>query len=986
MSSQVWNSFQDKFGYIWVATNEGIARFDGYIFHPYFNDLANEIHLKKASNFFEDSDGELWVISGDGYLNKYDRQKDRFFHKKTPFENGWSEQSPHQIFEDSLKNFWIGAYGGFQYYDRKNDKINAYPISAIRDTAWPHEEKLRIGAFVPDVRGNIWAGERKFGFIKFNSKTKKYHLYRFDSKFNKQCFVDWITDIVQIDKNTLIISEFGVGLVFWDTEKEKILKIIKIEELANSPSAIDVRDMFLENNKHLWLATDNNGIMLYDIKANKILATYQKNQTQGLSLGSNRIRHINKDRSGNFWIASNTLEIANPKFYQFKEWFFDPLNPQSLLQDNIYSLFPTKDKKILASTRLGLSIFDLKSETFDNHYPPNKSEERSFGALEAKDNSLWVGHYDRISKFDPKQKKEISRVACSTLLDNFNNDLKISLRVFEDSRGVIWTINQWGRLNYIDPKTNKAGSVFDLAQDPISQKFVNVFYVLDDPEHQQILVGTDLGLATVSYENNKVERKSLKINKLDLSNLLISYLYRDKSNKIWAIIEGRTYQIDAKTFKVTPFDLASTYQVESFKWIVEEPRGVFWLSCYKGIIKYDNATKKSTIFFSSNIGDYTTDSPSPVAQTGGKIFFAGNKGLTMIEPFKTVESETKPILNIESVTYSKSPDSPITLEKVLLNEPQIELDYFQNKLVFKFVGLHFEDPANMKYAYKLEGYDKDWVQANDKREAVYTNLARKSYVFKVKAIVNNNQSSENAASLKVIINPPFWQTWWAFLVYLAAIATSIYFYIKFRVKRRLQKIRETEAIRVSISSNLHDDVGSILSGLSMQSQMLAITSLPDQKKSLLEISEMCQDAMERMRDTVWAIDSRKDKYENLIDKMREYAEKNFHLRKINHQFTADVDDSKKFINPEKRQNVYLIFKEAITNICKHSNCKQVNVYFKQEKDNFVLKIEDNGTNTLPLISEGSGLNNMKMRAKNIGADLIIDSSKGFKVTLGYPTL
>jgi ligand-binding sensor domain-containing protein len=132
-SSQIWNTYQDKYGYIWAATNDGVARFDGYNFHPYFNDLKRNIFLRKASGFFEDSDGEFWIISGEGYLNKFDRNNDKFIHIKTPLENGWSEQSPHQIYEDSLKNFWIGAYGGFQYYDRKKDTVLLYPIKKIRN-------------------------------------------------------------------------------------------------------------------------------------------------------------------------------------------------------------------------------------------------------------------------------------------------------------------------------------------------------------------------------------------------------------------------------------------------------------------------------------------------------------------------------------------------------------------------------------------------------------------------------------------------------------------------------------------------------------------------------------------------------------------------------------------------------------------------------------------------------------------------------------
>jgi signal transduction histidine kinase len=202
-----------------------------------------------------------------------------------------------------------------------------------------------------------------------------------------------------------------------------------------------------------------------------------------------------------------------------------------------------------------------------------------------------------------------------------------------------------------------------------------------------------------------------------------------------------------------------------------------------------------------------------------------------------------------------------------------------------------------------------------------------------------------------------------------------------RVKSKLEKFKELEALRINISSNLYDDVGTILSGLAMQSQMLAITSHKDQKASLPEISDMSHDAMERMRDTVWAIDSRKDKYENLIDRMRAFAEKNLNLKNNKHTFSIDAEDPKTFISPEIRQNIYLIFKEAITNICKHSDAKNVNIQVKQNKNHLYVMVHDNGTEKESTNSNGTGIYNMNMRAKKIRAELVIAYDYGSIIEL-----
>jgi two-component sensor histidine kinase len=973
-SSQVWNTYQDKFGYLWIATNDGISRFDGYQFHNYFNNDKTNTHLNGASYFFEDSEGVLWVLNGAGFLNKFDRNADKFIHKKTPLENGWSEQSTHKIVEDSLQNLWFGAYGGMQYYDREKDTVLVYPIQRIRDSTWLHEEKLRFGAFHADKNGKFWLGTRKFGLVKFDSKTKNFDLFRFDKRFNQTCFVDWITDVEPLNERTILISEMGVGLIFFDIIEEKIEKIVKFEELFKLDFQVDIRDIFVENEQIVWLATDNYGIVSYDLKANKVIGNYQKNLSQPLSLASNRVKHINKDKDGNFWIASNTLEIGNPNFYQFKEWKNEAANPNSLLENSIYALATTPDQKVLVSTKAGLSVLNTETNTIDNSYPFNKDKSRAFGNICSENGTYWTGHYDKIRNFDPKTKRIIQEYGSDLELDSIKNCLKISLKTMQDSRGFVWTINQWGRLNYINPTTRKAGTIFDLAQDKQTQKFISAKCFIDDPSHQRIIVGTDFGLFTVNYLDFKIDNKLLITNDLNLKNAIVSYLYFDKSGNLWGIIDGKLYQIDKEYFRLNRFVLDTKYKVENFKWIVEEPRGYYWLSCYKGIIQYEAKTQKTKIFFSQNIGDNTQDSPSPVVQLADKILFGAFEGLTMIEPSKIKKTTTIPTINIESVRFNSSKNIQKDTILQLYDVPEIDLEYFQDRLSIKFVGLNFENPTEQNYEFMLEGYDKDWIQTDGLREAIYTNLANQTYIFKVRT-----QGFENTKSLKIRIHPPFWQTWWAVIFYLILISGLIYTFIRFRVNSKLQKIQELEAIRIRISSNLHDDVGTILSGLAMQSEMLALTTNKDQKEPLLEIRDMSHDAMERMRDTVWAIDSRKDKYENLIDRMRAFTEKNLNLKNIKHNFNIEVEDTKAFISPEVRQNLYLILKEAITNICKHSDATQVTIIFRNQKSHLYLAIYDNGITKQTENSDGLGLNNMQMRAKKIGAKLRIDKTDGFKV-------
>lgn len=183
---------------------------------------------------------------------------------------------------------------------------------------------------------------------------------------------------------------------------------------------------------------------------------------------------------------------------------------------------------------------------------------------------------------------------------------------------------------------------------------------------------------------------------------------------------------------------------------------------------------------------------------------------------------------------------------------------------------------------------------------------------------------------------------------------------------------------------MHDEVGSILSGLAMKSELMSYTVPEAEQAELTEISDMSKDAMERMRDTVWAIDSRKDNYENPIDRMREFPAKNLSMKNIGCKFVTENLNPDAFISPEKRQNTYLIFKEAITNILKHSDADNVEVKLATANNRFLLTLRDNGTEQPNYASSGQGTSNMQMRAKNMGGNLQMNYSEGFMIRLEFP--
>ena len=285
------------------------------------------------------------------------------------------------------------------------------------------------------------------------------------------------------------------------------------------------------------------------------------------------------------------------------------------------------------------------------------------------------------------------------------------------------------------------------------------------------------------------------------------------------------------------------------------------------------------------------------------------------------------------------------------------------------------------YSYRIRGIHDQWTEyAADPKIVVYA-LPPGQYILEVKASANANDSVTSTLELPIRMTAYWYQNTWVWILLTLGVSAFVTFWIRYWYQQRWKRQKALEALRIKISSDLHDDVGSILSGLAMQSQVMSYEMEESKRKPMLELSDMSREAMERMRDTVWAIDARKDKYENLIDRMRDFAEKSLERKNITHDFMISGLDGKKFISPEVRQNIYLIFKEAITNIIRHSDAHHVNIAFAQYGDKLLLTIHDNGTGTGPHGEAGQGISNMKMRAGKIGGNLTITIDRGYKIKL-----
>ena len=304
-------------------------------------------------------------------------------------------------------------------------------------------------------------------------------------------------------------------------------------------------------------------------------------------------------------------------------------------------------------------------------------------------------------------------------------------------------------------------------------------------------------------------------------------------------------------------------------------------------------------------------------------------------------------------------------------------------------SLSFSSPFkdDVYYSYRVVGLQDEWSSLSPEGRMDIYSLPAGQFSVELKAQNSPSNEAIQVTSLSLIKSEFWYLTWWARGLLFAFLGLAIFFFFRNRYQRKLSYDRKVQHLRTKISSDLHDDVGSLLGGLAIQSELMAKVIPENYKPKLSEMSDMSREAMELMRDTVWALDARKDRFKNLIDRMRVFAEKSFGRMDIEFTFDSDELMEEQTILPDMRQHIYLLFKEAVTNIVKHSDAKHVDLSFKKKGDHIQLRIHDDGSSLedsdmgQKVGSDGQGISNMKMRAEKIGGKLIINRHDGYEVIL-----
>lgn len=961
VETQIHTMCRDKAGNMWFGTFNGISKYNGKTFENYTTRQG------LIDNFIEwiieDRAGNMWFGGRDG-LSKFDG---RTFTNYTVKE-GLSDNHIMGILEDRQGNIWFST---------QSNGVSKLDKSGKTFTHFTKKQGLAVKIFTmaEDRQGNIWFGTQAEGLIKYDGKSFFHYT-------KKEGLSDNSIMHLMVDRAGHLWMATWSGVTRFDGKQ-----FYHTTGLINSWMNYVLEDWA----GTIWFGALPGGVFSLD-KTGRTLTHITSKE----GLIDDEISSIVEDPAGNLWFGSYKGVV------KYSRRFSTLTQQDGLVSNTVRSMIEDRNHNIWVGSEAGggLTYFDFNKKTITNYTPKEGlSHDSALTLLEDKAGNIWVGSlYNHMVRLNADRKT----------FTHFPESGSFVVCIFEDRAGNVWySSREKGGVFKINQKT-QTQTHFTVQQGLCNDQVIQIF----QDKAGNMWFCTFGGVSRLDKDGrtftNYTEKEGMHFG-------IFESIVEDQRGDFWfGTLGGGITRLDVRHQTLRHFTESEGLSHNTVFGLREDKAGNLWISSRTGLDKLSKkelekiaATPYAPVlpFFkhytpeNGNMG-FAEGRYYLLEAKNGDLWIPKMDRLTIYHPHQDAPNPEVPTVQLTNIklyneTIGWKKDSSFVLKNGFtvrdftfkdlsqwqMVPEELSLAYNNNFLTFEFAGTNTNAPQAVSYQYRLKGLEKDWSAVTGRSEATYGNLSPGSYTFNVK-VMNEEGVWSKELAYSFTIRPPWWKTWWCYLLYSLVIGGVVYAFIQYRVAQRIARIKALEAIRTKISGDLHDDVGTILSGLAMQSQMMALTAKEEQKESLNELSSMSQDAMERMRDTVWAIDSRKDKYENLIDRMRDFAERNLNRRQISHDFTVELEDGKKFIDPQKRQNIYLIFKEAITNIVKHSDAAHVKIVFSEHKNQLHLLIYDNGSQPQNITaSDGLGLSNMQMRASQLGGRLTAGYEKGFKVEL-----
>ena len=809
--SSVLCIYQDHKNFLWFGTYEGLNRYDGYSFKVYKADPENPYSISNNAIecIHEDHLGMLWIGTGEG-LSWFDRSQERFIsYKNDPNDpNSLSNNYVRYIYEDRSGVLWIGTHGGgLNQFDREKEEFIRYTHDSDNPKSLSHNNVLSI---LEDSEGKLWVGTDG-GLNYFDRQKGEFVHHRNDPKNPNSISHDGIWRIYEDRAGNLWIGTWGGGLDLYDRRENRFIRYLNDSKDPHSISHNIVRSICEDKDGNLWIGTDGGGLNIFKSdfkkKGSGKFIHYQNNRTNPTGLSSNSILSIFQDQSGIIWLGTDFggINKYNPGKRKFAHYRNDPDNLNSLNNNSIFSVYEDSRGIIWIGTNGGgVNRFDRKKNQFIHyvHDPvdPNSLSNNVIRSIcEDPFGKLWIGTDDGLNRFDPVLNKFIRYLPDED--DPNSISYNTVWRLIRDKSGIIWVSTMQG-LNHFEYEKEEFIRYMHDENEPgsISGNFTWTIY----EDYSGILwIGTNAnglnrfdpeGKNFVHYKYNPQDPSTISDNK-------ILSIHGNQKGDLWFGTTNGLNKWDRDTKTFIRYSEKNGLPNNSIQGMLEDDHGNLWISTNNGLSKFNTRTKQFKNFFKSDglqSNEFGVNACCKLKS--GEMIFGGINGFNIFHPDSIKDNLDIPLVVLTGFKIFNKPvmvgeqiNGRTILEESISECEELTLSYKDNVFSFEFSALHYASPEDNLYAYIMEGFDKEWNYTNaDRRFVTYTNLPGGNYTFRVKASNDDEVWNEEGTSIKIIVTPPFWQTWWFRVLMIMFVITLIYTIYKIRVRNMEAHRRELE--------------------------------------------------------------------------------------------------------------------------------------------------------------------------------------------------
>jgi ligand-binding sensor domain-containing protein/signal transduction histidine kinase len=940
--SSVTSILQTRDSYLWLGTFGGLVRFDGVRFISFNPNNTTNLPSGRILALFEDRSRALWAGTEEGDLVRFADGEVKTFRlpnrgtaskyirdfAETADGSLWVHTAENQLIRCLNGQFTVCSsdwtLAGNEVHSIETDASGQLWVGTEKElavweggtfkTAWARtsEPNFQVDLLAMSKRGGLWvAGNGRLRKFENNAWVADYGAFPWSKGV--------LTSMLEDRRGRLWAGTYGSGLFRFDTNRE----MIQVAREEGLPGNL-VRSLREDGEGNLWVGTEGDG-----------LARLKPSIFR--SFGNSQVLTVSEGKEGELWIGTNGEGIDRLKDGRLRHY-----GPEDgLINECVWSVLQDRNKTLWAGT-WGGGLFKLEGDKFVQFVSPTDCGQVVCGLYEDSRGGLWLGQ--------PWNEPQITRLLDGkpTVFRMPTAQARVDARaIIEDRAGNIWVGTRGdGLFRLTEGQCTRFTRQNGLNSDLILSLYLDAEGVL--------WIGTGRGL-------NRMQRDRFDsfTTRDGLADDVICFMTEDNRGQFWFGSGSGVFRVSKE--ELNRYAVGSSEKLHCFAYTKAD--GLPSLECSSGC------------------------QPAGCKTRDGRLWFPTVNGLAMVDPETVPFNPFPPPVVIEEVMIEGEPKNALGLPIArtdLVNRMQVATGQDSNVLrippgkqrfEFHFTGLSFTAPEKVKFKYRLERLETEWVEAGTRRTALYSYLQPGNYEFRVLACNNDGVWNEVGASLALIVLPHFWQTWWFRVLVVAGglLLLAAAYELRLASERRLNRLR------LRIARDLHDEVGSNLGSIALLSEVMP-KSAPGSPEEVSEIRRIAVHTIESLRDIVWFLDPASDKLAEMILRMKEVSRTM--LPAVPFEFETAGGEAPVVPSLEFRRNIFPIFKEILHNIAKHAHASRVNISVAVTPRDFLLRVRDDGVGFEETgVRKGNGLKNLRRRVNDLKGKIDFQTAPGAGTTV-----